>query len=200
MKLFSRLVKTTLLAATFCTAYSITSNFEKLISEPRIPAPITVPRVTGFAIGVTQGMLNLGLDRNELAFLISHELAHVDLGHTERDSHFVSDEYHADVLAVYYMELAGYNPCAASGMWKRLAVMDTSISNPTHPDSMRRAHYMKLSKCRHYVRGPNVTTEEAYQVFDVLSLKLRPKLRDYTSFQIIEDEADINAYAQAVYK
>jgi predicted Zn-dependent protease len=89
-------------------------------------------------------------NQDELAFIISHEVAHVMLGHTEGRSHEDSRmaEYHADMLALSLMQRAGYNPCVVSKLWKRLHDhYGLNIQTKGHPDSIQRSEYTKLPFC-----------------------------------------------------
>lgn len=97
----------------------------------------------GRTISVTKGMLWFARDDNDLALVLSHEVAHNILGHTGLIATlFVPAkrrETDADYLGLYIMARAGYDLSGAPAFWRRVAtafpkLIDESESHPVMPD------------------------------------------------------------------
>ncbi len=79
-------------------------------------------------IAVTSGLLKIVHDEDELAFIIAHEMAHLDMerarvlgfsGLTGEEK--MRSELEADRIAVTYLERAGYRPRKAIDLLQRMA-------------------------------------------------------------------------------
>lgn len=81
-------------------------------------------------ITVNKGMLNI-TNRNEIALVLGHELAHWKLGHGG-SSH--TNEYAADRLGFYYASKAGYNACSGIKVFNKFKQSESS----THPHPQKR--------------------------------------------------------------
>lgn len=87
-------------------------------------------------ITVTKGMMDFSSD-GELAFILSHELAHNLLGHAVRSK---EAEIEADYVGLQILAEAGYQIDRIAGFWRRVAVAFPAwIANGgTHPSTPRR--------------------------------------------------------------
>jgi hypothetical protein len=99
---------------------------------------------------ITYGFLAQARNRDEIAFILSHEIAHVMLGHVDgiriEDNRF--NEFHCDMIALALMQRAGYDACNVSSMWARWAQeFGTDIGTSSHPASIQRALYNYLPRC-----------------------------------------------------
>jgi len=91
---------------------------------------------------ISQGMLRTLANEAELAFVLAHERAHQQLGHTALDVDEVSAskrkslELAADQRAIAVMAAAGYDPRAAFGALKRTDVQDSQglTNRADYPD------------------------------------------------------------------
>ena len=85
----------------------------------------------GDRVRVTSGLLDFVADDDELAAVIAHELAHNLLGHPEKLSAIRKGkskairetENEADLLSVWLMANAGYDPKASVRFWQRYGPM-----------------------------------------------------------------------------
>lgn len=105
----------------------------------------------GHSIVVTRGMMRFS-DDTELAFVLSHELAHNLLNHvgsllaaTARDADL---EAQADYVGLYTMARAGYRIDGALNFWRRMAVtFPNMISNANnHPGMAYRLAALKKTR------------------------------------------------------
>lgn len=96
----------------------------------------------GRTITVTKGMMWFARDDKDLALVLSHEVAHNILGHTNPLAvAFVEKkrrEADADYLGLYIMARAGYRIDQAPAFWRRVAtafpqLIDESDSHPVMP-------------------------------------------------------------------
>lgn len=94
-----------------------------------------------YGIGVNVGMIEELKNKDELAMILSHELAHKLLHHPKSTP---SREYEADKLGSILMLKAGYNICNGVHILKRLK---WSKKSKTHPSSVNR--YNRL-RCRRH--------------------------------------------------
>lgn len=92
---------------------------------------------SGSTITINQGMLNI-TNKDELALVIGHELAHYKLGHHNSNHR---NEYAADALGYQYAAKAGYNVCRGKNLFKKFR---KGASN-THPDPRDRIN--RLPRC-----------------------------------------------------
>ncbi len=99
---------------------------------------------------LTLGLIMDVKNKDELAFIISHEISHVMLRHTteenEVDNRF--KEYHSDMLGLALMMRAGYNPCEVPKLFMRWSMYGgTNIATKSHPAGVQRALYTTLPMC-----------------------------------------------------
>lgn len=102
---------------------------------------------------ITVGMLNYAKNKDEVAYVISHEIAHVMLGHTNPlynrivlDSRI--NEANADKMAIFLMMKSGYNICNAKGIWERLRKdKGDMISSYSHPNLSVRIYQLQFPQC-----------------------------------------------------
>ena len=88
---------------------------------------INANKVNAFAVGNTvyvySGMLTFCKTEAELAYILGHEITHIESGDTYREESSVSqaraDEYYADSV-LHKLSDAGYNPAAIESMLKTL--------------------------------------------------------------------------------
>lgn len=129
-------------AATFQQAQEI---YQKLIKNNHIGGPILVysnsmvvnAYTNSKSIKITRGMLLFVQNRDELALILGHELAHYNLHHPGSTP---KREYEADHLGGVYMSHIGGNICHGAEVIKRF---HDNGSN-THPPSNLR--YLQLCK------------------------------------------------------
>ena len=93
---------------------------------------------SGNTIVVYQGILNI-TNRDEIALVLGHELAHYKLHH--RQSNW-PNEYAADRLGWKYASKAGYNMCRGKNLFKKFRKGASS----DHPDPIDR--YNRLPRCQ----------------------------------------------------
>lgn len=105
------------------TKFSVSSN--KSVNAESTPTGIVI----------YQGMLNFLRNKNELAIILGHELAHTDNGD---DGSTPPREYRADKEGFFMAVKAGYNSCAGAVVFKRMAVRDGNRKSVTHPRSLDR--------------------------------------------------------------
>lgn len=74
----------------------------------------------------------LDLSRDEIAFLIAHEVAHDILGHTVAEGSYPQAEIEADELAVAVMHRAGFAPRAVPLFMRRFG-FESSPGSVSHP-------------------------------------------------------------------
>ncbi len=87
----------------------------------------------GFRITVNQGLLNAVRDKDEMAMVLGHELAHYELGHKQST---IPNEYAADHQGAIYMHKAGYSICIGAQLLRRFGSKDSV----THPAGTKRFH------------------------------------------------------------
>jgi predicted Zn-dependent protease len=92
-------------------------------------------------IRITSGMLDVVQHEDELAFIVAHELAHVDLGHGPS---FLSGqrmkEWDADMRAVELLVAAGYDADAGVRLLNRIATaFGQRLHGISHPSYKARA-------------------------------------------------------------
>lgn len=102
---------------------------------------------------ITQGMLDHVNSDDEIAYVLAHETAHVMLGHTNPlyirgVTSSAEAEANSDRIAVYLMLRAGYDPCKAKGIWKRLRDKhgDRTVAT-SHPNYSTRIHQLSFPVC-----------------------------------------------------
>lgn len=94
-------------------------------------------------IYITQGMIDFAKNDDEVAFILAHELAHINLKKPAKKSakQSVANELAADRLGAKYMVMAGYKIQFAIQFIKRLAVKQSnqSIANASfYPSNSQR--------------------------------------------------------------
>lgn len=150
------------------------------------PAPVIAAKTPYLhVVKVNTGVLDYVINRHELAFIIAHEIAHLELEHTQTPKQSVDFEYNADQLAVYYMLRAGYHPCAAAQLWQRRAKDYIRIVANSHPLPETRAKYMTFEFCRGYnIKEEIVDGEDAETIFNNLLLHVKVKIRMKSMFML----------------
>lgn len=85
--------------------------------------PLVYASTNGSRIRITEGMLAFASNDSELAFVLSHELAHDLLGHVGafHGGNHAKMELEADYLGIYVTARAGYDVETASRLMLRLA-------------------------------------------------------------------------------
>lgn len=99
---------------------------------------------------ITTGLLKKVKYKDEIAFVIGHELGHAMLGHTSNIGWHDNrrNEYIADLIGVYLMQKVGYNPCIVPGLWLRLrSEWGLDLFTTTHPSPLQRAVYLNFPSC-----------------------------------------------------
>jgi len=108
--------------------------------------------VTGSGhIYMTTAFLELIKTEDEFALVVGHEIAHVMLGHLEGQGNTDNrkNEFHSDLIGVYLMQKAGYNPCVGKELWERLDERwGMNIFTTSHPSAAQRARYLNLPQCK----------------------------------------------------
>jgi len=150
--------------------------------------------VVGHSVVVTTGLLNFVNNKHELASIIGHEIAHLELGHNRTKEHSYLDEYHADMLGLYYVRRAGYSPCGAAQLWGRLKGDIISLSPTSHPIKITREQYMTLPDCSTVLAKEPVTKEDAEAIWAEMKKSIRLDIRRKVIFQVW-DRPIINAFA-----
>jgi predicted Zn-dependent protease len=105
------------------------------------------------SIVIHQGELTFNKNHPDaVVYVMAHELAHWSLGHLTTVGHAycgTTNERHrkceqaADLWAVDIMEKAGYNKCAAGGLWLRMLQSFGNIGGVTHPTAKQRYNYLR---------------------------------------------------------
>jgi predicted Zn-dependent protease len=151
-------------------------------------------------VAVTIPLLKTVNNKAQLAAIIGHEIAHIQLKHTVGDKHLMSMEYDSDLMSVYYMRKAGYNICEAKLFWENSGEKFLDLQPHSHPNAQTRAYYMTFPECEGYVSvKEEVTVEDAAEVFNNLNRFVAGIDRYRTDFQIIYLTNQVNAYAWTVF-
>lgn len=107
----------------------------------------------GSAVVMTTALLEQLQDKDQIAAVLAHEMAHVLLGHVGSDGRIsiTNLESHADKMGVYLMLKAGYDPCKGREVWTMFKNMgsgdyaDTYAAN--HPSYAFRYESMTMPWC-----------------------------------------------------
>lgn len=150
--------------------------------------------VTGHTVVITLGMLNFVNNKHELAGIIGHEIAHLELGHTITKEHSYLDEYHSDMLGLYYVRRAGFNPCGIGQLWGRFKGNVIALTPNSHPIKVTREQYMTLPNCTKQLPIEPLKTEDAMAVWKEMSKSIRLEIRGKVTFQVWNIPM-INAFA-----
>ena len=93
----------------------------------------------GKDVVIFRGMLNFVKNDDELAMVLSHELAHVMLRHTSFSEFQITSletsqaEANADKLGAIYMIKSGYDVCKARDLWMRMLKTKGNYQGNDHP-------------------------------------------------------------------
>lgn len=149
---------------------------------------------------VYQGMIDFARNKHELAAVIAHEFAHLELQHTQMDNHDLYREYDADLLSIYYLSRAGYDICAVSQLWKRMDNSAIILKPSSHPLKSSRAKYMKMPRCNDKPLRPQlISTDDVHEVYRNISKHVEARIRYNTVFAI-SSMPFINAYVMTFTK
>ena len=175
----------------FCLVLEMT-RFTKSVVHP---AQIKKKQVADYhKLVVFTGLLNFVKNEHELAAVISHEFAHLELQHTLMTRRTLYREYHADMMSMYYMLKAGYNPCVISRLWKRMNQNMINLKPRTHPLKVSRTFYMKLPTCQNYVlEDKRVTAADVLEVYNRVAAAVEARIR-FNTHLIIKSSHKVNAY------
>lgn len=159
--------------------------YELMYPKP-VPKPVIVEKTPYLhVVSVNTGTLDYVKNRHELAFIIAHEIAHLELEHTQTPEQSADFEYNADQLAVYYMMRAGYHPCAIAQLWNRRAEDYIRIVANSHPLPETRTKYMTFEFCRGYnIKEELMNGEDAETIFNNLIFHSKVKIRMKTMFML----------------
>lgn len=97
----------------------------------------------GGELSITSALIRI-LTQDELAFVISHELAHHVARHNLDNRPIVQMEVEADRIAIFLMARSGYDTNAALMMLNKVADENTP-PNATHPDFSERLSRIALA-------------------------------------------------------
>lgn len=101
----------------------------------------------GSQIIIFRGLLNL-IDKDGIALILGHELAHVSLGHTKMevdgDLEVQKLEALADKLGTFYMLRAGYDVCKAREIYKHLRDRNGDDIITNHPNYSYRYNQLNI--------------------------------------------------------
>jgi hypothetical protein len=149
--LIATLAVTTFLAALPTTTFAsensndrVTRILAGLLGDDRstllgsVPEVEFTPSLKPFAaaeapgrIVFSRGLLDQARSDGEIAFILSHELAHLKLRHRDTPAltgknlaAIVQQELEADTIAIKLMERSGFDPAVGIGLLKRLDVRD----------------------------------------------------------------------------
>lgn len=149
---------------------------------------------------VFTGLLNFVKNEHELAAVISHEFAHLELQHTLMINRTLYREYHADMMSMYYMMKAGYNPCVISRLWKRMNQNMVNLKPRTHPLKVSRTFYMKLPACQNYVlEDRRITAADALEVYNRIAAGVEARIR-FNTYLILKSSHKVNAYVTTIMR
>jgi len=125
---------------------------------------------TGRSITMTSGMMNFTQSDDELALIVSHELAHNTMAHVRKIvsnmifSGFATRytrpfESEADYVGLYYLVRAGFDPDGTEALWQRMALIGPrsvgrAKTHPTYPD-----RYLRLSAARKEIAAKQAAGE-----------------------------------------
>jgi len=112
-----------------------------------------------YSLAITKGFLKKLDNVDQLAFIIGHEMGHVLLGHTGSGDTYTLDkplhtqdsrlrEANADIVGLFLMQRAGYNPCNVPGVWLLMyKSYGFRFLTTSHPSAVQRAVYLALPSC-----------------------------------------------------
>lgn len=135
---------------------------------------------------VFYGMINYAKNEHELAAVIAHEFAHLELGHTQMDKHSIYLEYNADMASIYYLTRAGYSVCGAANLWERMHSRAIQLQPTTHPLRLSRAKYMRMPECKSAVlRDKPLTILDATRIYNNIAEHVEARIRFKTKFTVV---------------
>ena len=178
--------------------------FGLLMYQALSPYKSLIPREKVFShnvVAVTLPLLTQVNNKAQLAAIIGHEIAHIQLKHTTSNKHGMTMEYDSDLMSVFYMKKAGYNICEAKLFWESSAGEYLELNPKSHPNAQTRAYYMTFPECKNYKsKKQEVTLEDAREVFDKMNKFVAGIDRYRTEFRVILITDQVNAYAWTVMK
>lgn len=174
-------------------------KFGRGIFNPPIPVTKEVPSY--HLMVVFNGMIDFVKNEDELAAVISHEFGHLELQHTQMANHNLYREYNADLISVYYMKKAGYNPCVISKLWDRMNAKMVNLRPSSHPLKLSRSFYMKFQECKNQklLETKKLTAEDAYKVYENIAKHVEARIR-FNTFFIINSQRHVNAYVTTIMR
>lgn len=104
-------------------------------------------------IVIYTGMIKFSNDRDEIAGVLAHEIAHYLLEHqalnpTGGKDHQTILEGNADKFSIYLMLRAGYNVCKIQNLWRHLRDVDGDYEvNSDHPNYSYRIWQFQFPTC-----------------------------------------------------
>lgn len=88
------------------------------------------------------------LNRHQIAFVLAHELAHINLRHNAMLAHRILPlnelEAHADKMGAVYMMKAGYDICKGREFFKVLEKIQGNSLNQNHPSNAYRYNELNI--------------------------------------------------------
>ena len=152
------------------------------------------------SINVTMGMVYFVDNKDQLAAVIGHEVAHIILGHTKENTHKPENEYQADMIGMFLAHKAGFSACGMDSLWRRVGERSLSLHSGTHPNAFIRSYYLEMPECKGLpVKKEAVSLWDAHVVFEKIIKNVEGKIRYKTLFNINLDMS-INAFVYSVLK
>lgn len=175
--------------------FGLTIESDRFVRETINPPKKAVRQVADYHLMVVyQGLINFVDSKDELAAVIAHEFGHLELQHTVMPNHNLYREYNADLISVYYLLKAGYNPCAISGLWKKMNQTMVNLYPTSHPLKVSRQFYMTMPNCSTYSPiKQRITAEDAQEIYENIAQHVEARIR-FNTFFVINGAPIVNAY------
>lgn len=105
------------------------------------------------SITVFKGLINSVKSEDELAFVLSHEISHVLLGHVDPvkendakgDNAIMHDEVKADKYGAFIMMKAGYDICKGREIFYQWTIDMGNVLTSTHPCNIYRYNELNIN-------------------------------------------------------